>query len=79
MLLEGFRGLMCWINVLVVDLNVPIGISAIVWVDMCWIVIVNQGNGPESGGRGGRIIRVPRRTWFLVYFFHLLLPDNCCL
>ena len=73
-------------RILVVKFGVPVGISAVVWIDVCWIVVIDQGNGPEPGSEGGGVIRVPNRNWFLEQmgvvvgdgggFFRLLLPDN---
>ena len=98
--MEGFRGLFYYndqyrpghieivanLEVPIVKLGVPIGISAIDWIDVCWIVIIDQWNRPEPGSEGSGVIRVPNRNWFLEQmgvivgdgdgFFHLLLPDN---
>ena len=46
-------------------LRVPVGIAAIVWVDVCRIVVIYQGNGPESGSEGSCVIRIPNKNWFL--------------
>ena len=56
------------------------------WIDVCWVVVVDEGNGPESGGKVSGVMRIPNRNWFLVQMgvalcdksclLHLLLPDN---
>ena len=71
--------------VLVVDLGVPVGVSAVVWVDIRWVVIINNGDGPESSCEGCYIVRIPSGNWTLVQmriiigdsdsFFHLMLRD----
>ena len=73
-------------QVLVIDFGVPVEISAVVWVVVCRIVVINQRSGPGSASEVCGVIRVPWWTLFLIQlgvavcydgsFFHLLLPDN---
>ena len=72
---------------LVVDFSVPLGTTSVVWIDICQVAVVDEENGPESGGKVS-VIGVPNRIWFwynrvLLYigcdeccFLHLLLSDN---
>ena len=67
-----------------IGLGIPEEISAVVWVNVRWVVIVDTGNGPESGSES--IVRIPCWNWFLIQmsvvvrnkgnFLQLLLPDN---
>ena len=73
-------------QVLVVNLGIPIGIPAIIWIDIRWNIVIKKGNGPESSSETGSIFKILSWNWFLIQmsvvvrnkgsFFHLLLPDN---
>ena len=47
-------------QILVVGFGVP-WISATIWINVHRIGVINEGNGPESGG----VFRVPYMNWFL--------------
>ena len=73
-------------QILVKDFGVPVGISALVWVDVCWVVVVDKKVETDLGGEVYDVIKIPNRNWFLEgmgvvlsnyeCLFHLLLPDN---
>ena len=65
------------IQVLAVEFRVPTGISTIVWVIICRIIVINEGNGHESGGNVCGVIRIPNRKYLLEEMGVVVGYDRC--
>ena len=70
-------------QVLVIDFGVPVEISAVVWVVVCRIGVINQRNRPGSASEVCDVIRVPWWTlflihWVLLYVMMVAFSICCC-